>query len=79
MDRNIDISRAEVVDGVLHARVAQNSLPGAGTVTIGRVPKRSRLTIDGVEVSSVTVEEDRIVLSLAGRTGWMNLELAVRA
>lgn len=83
VDRNIDISRAEVVDGVLHARVAQNSLPCAGTLTIGRIPEGWRLIIDGAEVSdgdrSVTVEGDRIILSMAGTTGWTNLELAVRA
>jgi hypothetical protein len=52
VERDVEISRAEVVDGVLHARLRRvGELPGDGTVTLGRLPADARLHLDGAEVS----------------------------
>lgn len=52
VDRAVDVSRAEVVDGVLHARLRVNpDVDGGSTVTIGRLPARWRLTVDGNPLS----------------------------
>lgn len=51
VDRDIEVSRAEVVGGVLHARLRRiDDVPGDGTVTIGRVPGGARLTLGGTDV-----------------------------
>lgn len=52
VERDVEVSRAEVVDGVLHARLRrETSLPGAGTVTIARLPEGARLRLGGAEVT----------------------------
>ena len=53
VDRDVEISRAEVLDGVLHARLRRDrGLPGGGTVTLDRVPVQARLRLDGQEVDA---------------------------
>lgn len=51
--RDVEVSRAEVVDGVLHARLRRTGSPDSadGSVEIGRVPDGARLRIDGQEVT----------------------------
>jgi hypothetical protein len=52
VDRDVEISRAEVLDGVLHARLRRDrNLPGAGTVTLDRLPDGTRLRLGGSEVT----------------------------
>ena len=52
VDRDVEVSRAEVVDGVLHARLRRDrTLPGDGTVTVGRVPADARLCLGAVEIT----------------------------
>ncbi|HKS45838.1 MAG TPA: hypothetical protein VJT49_12150 [Amycolatopsis sp.] len=47
VDRNVEVSQAEVVDGVLHTRPRRApGLPGDGTVTISRVAGRGRWTVN---------------------------------
>jgi len=56
VDRDVDVSQAEVLDGALHTRLRRTpEVPGGGTVTIGRVLGRGRwrVRIDGVEVAEV--------------------------
>jgi hypothetical protein len=56
VDRDVEVSRAEVVDGVLHARLRRvDAVPGDGTVTIGRVLGRGRrrVLLDGTEVAEL--------------------------
>lgn len=78
--RNVDVSRAEVVDGRLEMRLrARDDVPGDGTVGIGRVLGRGRwlLCADGVEVArveghavtgdQVRADGDLLVLSCAAR------------
>ncbi|MBN9107158.1 MAG: hypothetical protein J0I34_00105 [Pseudonocardia sp.] len=53
VDRDVEVSRAEVVDGVLHARLRRDrDVPGdgSGTVTLADLPHGSRLRLGGVEV-----------------------------
>lgn len=46
VDRNVEVSRAEVVDGALQTRLRRvPGLPGDGTVTISRVAGRGRWTV----------------------------------
>lgn len=46
VDRDVEVSQAEVVGGALHARLRRlPELPGAGTVTIARVVGRGRWTV----------------------------------
>lgn len=52
VDRDVEVSRAEVVDGVLHARLRRDrTLPGDGTVTMGRLPEGARLRLGGAEIT----------------------------
>ena len=54
VDRDVEVSQAEVVDGVLRARLRRTpDVPGEGTVTIGRVPGAFRARLDGVDRKSV--------------------------
>jgi hypothetical protein len=47
----MEVSRAEVVDGVLHARLRRDrSLPGAGTVALTRLLPHTRLRLGDSEV-----------------------------
>ncbi|MFJ8819440.1 linalool dehydratase/isomerase domain-containing protein [Amycolatopsis thermoflava] len=56
VDRNVDVSRAEVIDGVLHTRVRINpAAPGGGTVTFGRLPERWRLNGSAVSTPDFVV------------------------
>ncbi|QUQ66842.1 linalool dehydratase/isomerase domain-containing protein [Kutzneria sp. CA-103260] len=64
VDRNVDVSRAEVVDGVLHTRLRRApGLPGDGTVTISRLT--GRWTVDDQPLDSsdfLRVDGDNVVL-----------------
>jgi hypothetical protein len=52
VDRDVEVSRAEVVGGVLHARLRRDlGLAGDGTVTLANVPTGARLLVDGVAVT----------------------------
>ncbi|WP_051792694.1 hypothetical protein [Amycolatopsis jejuensis] len=56
VERNVDVSRAEVVDGALHTRLQRAAgLPGEGTVTISRVAGRGRwtVTVDGAPLAQI--------------------------
>ncbi|WP_413798342.1 hypothetical protein [Streptomyces iranensis] len=56
VDRDVEVSQAEVVDGVLYARLRRiREVPGEGTVTIGGVVGRGRWTLeaDGRPVTRV--------------------------
>lgn len=56
VDRNVEVSQAEVVDGVLHTRLRRTpGLPGDGTVTISRVAGRGRWTVsaDGRQIAHI--------------------------
>ncbi|MFE4627270.1 hypothetical protein [Streptomyces mirabilis] len=56
VDRNVDISRAEVVEGVLHTRLHRTKeVPGEGTVAISRIVGRGRWTafVDGQHVARI--------------------------
>jgi hypothetical protein len=58
--RDVEVSRAEVVDGVLHARLRRRGLsqgPGDGSVVLGRVPAGSRLRVDGADVPTEPVAD----------------------
>lgn len=50
--RDVEVSRAEVVEGVLHARLRRHAGDGEGAVVIGRVPDGASLRIDGQEIES---------------------------
>lgn len=64
VERDVEVSRAEVVDGVLHARLRRDrSLPGAGTVTLARLADGTRLRLGGTEISG-RAEGDRIVVDV---------------
>ncbi len=64
LDRDVEVSRAEVVDGVLHARLRRDrALAGDGTVTLGRLPRGARLRLDGNEVTG-RADGDRVVLDV---------------
>ncbi|MFC5142758.1 hypothetical protein ACFPK1_31335 [Actinomycetospora rhizophila] len=53
VDRDVEVSRAEVVDGVLHARLRrETAVPGDGRVVLGRLPDGARVRLGGVEVSA---------------------------
>jgi len=57
VDRDVEVSRAEVVDGTLHARLRRDTtLSGAGTVTLVRLPKGARLRLNGVEITGEAVD-----------------------
>jgi Linalool dehydratase/isomerase len=57
VDRDVEVSRAEVVDGVLHARLRRvDDVPGDGTVTVGRIPAGARITLDGAEIAATPGE-----------------------
>jgi len=52
VDRDVEVSRAEVIDGVLHARLRRDrSLPGNGTVGLDNLPVAARLRFAGTEIS----------------------------
>lgn len=52
VERDVEVSRAEVVDGVLHARLRRDrTVPGGGTVTLDRLAPGTRLRLDGQEVT----------------------------
>lgn len=64
VDRDVEVSRAEVVDGVLHARLRRDGrLPGDGTVTLARLAPGTRLRLGGAEVTG-RVDGDRTVLDV---------------
>ena len=64
VERDVEVSRAEVVDGVLHARLRRDgTVPGAGTVTLARLTAGTRLRLDGTEVTG-RADGDRIVLAV---------------
>ncbi len=64
VERDIEVSRAEVVDGVLHARLRRDrTLSGDGTVTLARLPEGTRLHLDGAEVTG-RPDGDRIVIEV---------------
>lgn len=65
VDRNVDISRAEVLDGVLHARLRlREDLPGEGTVTLGRVPARWRLSLNGNAIDEPRDHDGELVVTV---------------
>ena len=52
VDRDVEVSRAEVVDGVLHARLRRDlGQPGSGTITLSNVPDDAHLQLGGVAVT----------------------------
>ena len=52
VERDVEVSRAEVVDGVLHGRLRRDrALPGDGTVTLGRMAPGARVSLGGTEVT----------------------------
>lgn len=52
VERDVEVSRAEVIDGVLHARLRRDrTLPGAGTVTLARLPEGARLRLGDTEIT----------------------------
>ncbi|WP_333751335.1 linalool dehydratase/isomerase domain-containing protein [Streptomyces sp. IBSBF 2394] len=56
VDRDVDVSQAEVVDGVLHTRLRRSQeVPGDGTVIINGIAARGRwtLAVDGRPTASV--------------------------
>lgn len=58
VDRDVEVSRAEVVDGVLHARLRRDrAVPGEGAVVLDRVPDGARILLGGG-----AVEGPRIVV-----------------
>lgn len=71
VDRDIDVSRAEVVNGVLHARLQRNThVQGDGTVTIARAPEQWRLSIDGnaAPEAAIRADCDDLVIRVPGGT-----------
>ena len=77
VDRDVEVSRAEVLDGELITRLRRDAdLPGGGSVSVARVAGRGRwrLSVDGAEVATVDgtgvsaaegvrVDGDRLVLT----------------
>jgi hypothetical protein len=64
VDRDVEVSRAEVVDGVLHARLRRDrTLRGAGTVTLGRLPGGVRIRLGGSEIAG-RADGGRVVLDV---------------
>jgi hypothetical protein len=64
VERDVEVSRAEVIDGVLHARLRRDrALPGAGTVTLARVPHGARPRLDGTEITG-RADGDQVVLDV---------------
>lgn len=62
VDRDIEVSRAEVIGGVLHARLRRDrTLPGDGWVALGNLPDGARLRLGGTEITG-RAEGDRVVL-----------------
>jgi hypothetical protein len=58
VDRDVEVSRAEVVDGVLHARLRRDrSVPGDGTVTVGRMPPGATLRLGDAEPATQAVAD----------------------
>jgi hypothetical protein len=54
---DVEVSRAEVLDGVLHARLRRRGAGDDGAVVIGRVPDDARVRVDGREVETRSVPE----------------------
>lgn len=55
VDRDVEVSAAEVIDGVLHARLRRDhSVPGK-TVTLGNVPATARVELGGRPVNGAVV------------------------
>jgi hypothetical protein len=64
VERDVEVSRAEVIDGVLHAQLRRDrTLPGAGHVTLAHLPSGSRLRLAGSEVDA-PVQDGRLVLDV---------------
>jgi hypothetical protein len=64
VERDVEISRAEVLDGVLHARLRRDrTLPGAGTITLARLPETVRLSLDGSRIAG-RLDGERIVVDV---------------
>jgi hypothetical protein len=58
VDRDVEVSRAEVVDGVLHARLRRDrAVPGEGRVVLGNLRPGTRIRLGGVETDGATVLE----------------------
>ncbi len=60
VDRDVEVSRAVVVDGVLHARLRRDrAVPGDGTVVLARVPEGARIRLgdDPVEGPRIQVPD----------------------
>jgi hypothetical protein len=64
--RDVEVSRAEVLAGVLHARLRRRGVDDDGAVVLGRVPDGARLRIDGQEVDARRVPEGLLVEVPAG-------------
>jgi hypothetical protein len=64
VDRNVDVSQAEVIDGTLHARLRRApGLPGDGTVTISRLPGRWTVNDQPLdEVDFLVPQGDDVIL-----------------
>jgi hypothetical protein len=64
VERDVEVSRAEVIDGVLHARLRRDRiLAGSGTVTLARLPDGARLRLDGAEITG-RAEGNQVVLDV---------------
>jgi hypothetical protein len=64
VDRDVEVSRAEVIDGVLHARLRRDrSVPGNGTVTLGNLPGGARPRLAGTEITG-RAKEGKAVLGV---------------
>lgn len=64
VDRDVEVSRAEVIDGVLHARLRRDrTLPGNGSVALGNLPDGARLRLGGADITG-RAEGDRVVLDV---------------
>jgi hypothetical protein len=65
VDRDVEVSRAEVVGGVLHARLRRDlGLPGSGTVTLSNVPDDAQLQLGGVAVTGRPGDGATVVLDV---------------
>src|SRR5687768_5411558 len=62
VERDVEVGRAEVIDGVLHARLRRDrTLPGDGWVALGNLPDGARLRLGGTDITG-RAEGDRVVL-----------------
>lgn len=62
VDRDVEVSRAEVVDGVLHGRLRRDrTFHGDGTVTLGRLPAGARVRLGGAEPAGRRTGDDLVL------------------